>query len=113
MNQHRPHPCASHMASCDHCYLCDVVGICCATLTASQRAQLEAAIQSPVGGLRVAIAEEASTVPSLPELVRRDVRHPRALSASGRLSLSPAPTADPLSHESRKEPQHALSARSK
>ncbi len=23
------HPCAGHMATCDHCYSCDVLGICC------------------------------------------------------------------------------------
>lgn len=25
------HPCADHMATCDHCYSCDVLGICCAS----------------------------------------------------------------------------------
>jgi hypothetical protein len=103
------HPCADH--PCDDCAICRA-GICCATLTASQRAQLEAAIQSPVGGLRAAIAEEASTVPSLPELVRGDASAPLALSASARLGLNPAPIADPLSHDSRKEAVHVIPARS-
>src|ERR1700691_4954968 len=37
--QMSPHPCDGH--PCDHCYICDVVGVCCTTVTPSQRVRLE------------------------------------------------------------------------
>jgi hypothetical protein len=106
------HPCVDHLASCDHCYLCDVVGVCCATISPAQRAQLEAGDSAQRERLYAAITQDAGTVPSLPELMRRDARHSRALSAAARLGLDPAPTADPLSHDSRKEALHVIPARS-
>ncbi len=106
------HPCADH--PCDHCYLCDVVGICCASVASGQpAARLEADDRAQPEGLRAAIAQDAGTVPSLPELVRQDAGSPRVLSAAARLSLRPAPTADPLSHNSRKEAPYVIPARSK
>lgn len=32
------HPCAGH--SCDHCYICDHLGICCGSVSAADRAAL-------------------------------------------------------------------------
>jgi len=52
---------------------------------------------------RAAIAQQAQTIPSLPELVRREAR---LLPASTHLGLHPAP-ADPLYHDSRKDALHA------
>lgn len=33
------HPCADHYATCDHCYQCDVLGICCASTRTPAAAQ--------------------------------------------------------------------------
>jgi hypothetical protein len=104
------HPCADH--PCDHCYCCEVIGICCQKISAEQRARFEADDRAQRDRLHAAIAQEARRTPSLPELVRQDAAHPRALSAATRLGLCPAPAADPLSYDSRKEAVHVLPARS-
>jgi hypothetical protein len=101
------HPCADHL---DHCYSCDFLGICCASLLPAQRELLAASAPARWDRLRAAIAQDAETVPSLPELVRQEAR---LLPASVRLGLCAAPTADPVSHDSRKEPIHVIPARSK
>jgi hypothetical protein len=101
-----PHPCADH--PCDHCYWCDVVGICCQTISAEQRAQLQADER-----LRTAIAKEAGNVPSFQELVRLDaLRRPGALlppAPSPAGLLGPAATSMP--EDSRKEAIHVLVSR--
>lgn len=102
------HPCAGH--PCDHCFTCDVLGVCCASISAEQRARLEADQRAPDSAqLRAAIAQEARTVPSLPELVRREAW--QALPTSARLGLLMAPVSDPLSSNPRKEALHVISAR--
>jgi len=102
-----PHPCANHIASCDHCYCCDVLGICCAGLTAGQRARLEASAQAP-DRLRAALTEDAQHVVSLPELVRQEAQ---ALPAAARLRLLAAPPAASLFPDSsRKEALHDVPA---
>lgn len=60
------HPCDGH--PCDHCYLCDVVGICCMTVAGT--APVAPAITDPDEALRQAIRIERRTVPSLADLVR-------------------------------------------
>jgi hypothetical protein len=103
-----PHPCAGH--PCDHCYVCDVLHVCCCSISAQQRAQLEAERRQPYAGLVAAIVQKAGAEVGLPELVRRDARH---LPASARLGLLAPRTTDPVSHNSRKEAVHVLPARSK
>jgi hypothetical protein len=99
------YPCDGH--PCDHCYLCDVVGVCCMTVTAGQRAKLEAddRAQRNRDSLHAAL-QEAGTVPTLRELVRLEARrYPAGLIAASRLGLLSAPSADPVP-DSRKEPAH-------
>lgn len=107
------HPCAGH--ACDHCYLCDVLGICCATIPAEQRAQLEAGRHAQPEALHAAIVQEAGTAPSLSELVRLDAGGSSSgalLPAAARLGLLAAPAANSLPLDSRKEPLHVIPARS-
>jgi hypothetical protein len=103
-----PHPCNGH--ACDHCYLCDVVGVCCRTVTPDQRALLEAEHRAtPSDRLHNTIIRDAESVVTLPELVYRDAATGTGvLHAARRLGLMAA--ADPFSHESQKEVVHALNA---
>lgn len=105
------HPCDGH--PCDHCYLCDVVGVCCMTVPPGQRAQLEAEHRTaPIDRLHAAILQDAGTVLSLPELVRLEARqYPAGLVAASRLGLLKAPPADHVP-DSRKEPAHVPIPRS-
>lgn len=66
------HPCAGH--PCDHCYLCDVVGICCQTVPASP----QAAINASDGTLRQAILAERGSVVSLSSLIHVEAEFPSA-----------------------------------
>jgi hypothetical protein len=50
------HPCAGH--ACDHCHLCDVEGICCASVSTSDVPGL-VADAALVDRLRSALAEDA------------------------------------------------------
>ena len=101
-----PHPCDGHMASCDHCYRCDVLGECCQTPVPSQ------AVHPPVvvvqrDVLRDAVIEDArSAAPSLSQLVRAEGVRPRLTGL-----LLPGPPAEPIPHHSRKEAVHVLAAR--
>lgn len=107
------HPCADHMASCDHCWLCDELGVCCASVSAAQRTQLEAARNEPYAGLVAVIVSEIGRVPTLAELLRADVerqRLGRALPATPPLQL-PALASESLPIESRKESNHVVSSR--
>lgn len=99
------HPCLPDHA-CDHCYVCDVVGICCGTISPQVRAQLEAAAQQGAQSdeLRAAILAEAGTVPSVGELVRAEAATKLAA------PLMPPPTA-PLVLPSAVEPVTADNAR--
>lgn len=105
------HPCTDH--PCDHCYLCDVVSICCMTVTPGQRVRLEAEYRTaPIDRLHAAVLQDAGTVLSLPELVRLEARqYPAGLVAASRLGLLKAPLADPVP-DSRKEPAHVPIPRS-
>lgn len=98
------HPCDGH--PCDHCYLCDVVGVCCTTVSPDERRRLEGKHQSsPSDRLHAAVLRDAGAVPSLPELVRLDARqYPAGLIAASRLGLLVA--ADPLYPDFRKESAH-------
>lgn len=107
------HVCAGH--ACDHCYLCDVLGICCATIPAEERARLEARRAAPPDVLHATIVQEIGTMPSLSELVRLSAGRSGSsslLPAAARLGLLAAPAADPLPIDSRKETVHVIPARS-
>jgi hypothetical protein len=106
-----PHPCDGH--SCDHCYLCDVVGICCMTITPQQREQLEADDGTQRERLRTAIVLEAGAMPSLGELVRRDAERwrPAPLLSSPSPFVLPRLAAEHIPNDSRKEAIHVLASR--
>ena len=95
------HPCADH--SCDHCYLCDVVGVCCMTISPDVRRQLETEHRTgPSDRLHAAILQDAGIAPNLSELVRLEARqYPAGLVSTARPGLLVAP--NPLSPDSRKE----------
>jgi hypothetical protein len=98
------HCCAGH--PCDHCYLCDVIGICCMTVSTEQRARLEAHVQTELLRLRQAIICEAAAKPSLAAHLRSDMRH---LPAAGLLAPAPLPLlADPPILDQRRENVHVL-----
>jgi|GEM_PF-5490633 len=60
------HPCDGHV--CDNCAICQA-GYCCGSITAEQRAQLEApAINPDDERLREAVEQERGTQPSIAEL---------------------------------------------
>ena len=77
------HPCDGH--DCDHCYLCDVVGICCATVPAA--ASSSSADLRPEDTLRQDIRDEAADSIGLSQLIQIEV--------SVQLSPSSAPAALP------------------
>jgi hypothetical protein len=80
------------MDTCDHCYLCDVVGVCCASVTSTAPA-------SPCTGscqscqhddrLREAVVAERLMVVNLAALVRAEALSGTAI----RLALLAAPAA--------------------
>jgi hypothetical protein len=92
------HPCASHMASCDHCYRCDVLGECCMTPVPGE------AVHPPVvvvqrDVLHDAVIEDArSAAPTLSQLVRAEGVRPRLAGL-----LLPGPPLEPIPNHSRKE----------
>jgi hypothetical protein len=95
------HPCDGH--PCDHCYTCDVLGVCCATVSPGQPRQSEAQARSK--RLHEAIILEARTVPGLTDLIRRDAereRPPKLLPMSSPLGL-PNANAEHIPTDSRKE----------
>jgi hypothetical protein len=97
------HPCAGH--ACDHCFLCDVVGVCCGSVSAAERTQLEAEHREPYVGLAVAIVHEAGSFRSLSELLRADVagRGRGVLADISRPALPAVPTTAATPNRSRKE----------
>lgn len=102
----KTNPCDGH--ACDHCYICDGLGICCASLLPAQRALLAASAPVQWERLREAIAQEAATTSTLTGLVRREAGAPAAaLPVAVRLGLLlPAPV-DPFSPDSKKEVHYA------
>jgi hypothetical protein len=95
------HPCADH--PCDHCYLCDVVGICCQTVR--NAASLAAPDRNTA--LRQAILAEAVSVVTLAHLIRIEAlsvaQAPPLLLPAPPLALpSPAPAPFPLGERIRR-----------
>jgi hypothetical protein len=98
------HPCVGH--ACDHCYLCDVLGVCCSTVSADQRAQLEAGHEAQSGALHTAVVLEAGTGPSLIELVRLEAEKP-----NGAQRLLPAAPAQAEPIDARKGAVNVVASR--
>lgn len=96
------HPCADH--PCDHCYLCDVIGVCC------QAVRDAASLAAPGGdaALRQAVVEEAASVVTLAHLIRIEAlsvaqASPLLLPAPPLALPSPVPAPFPLGEQTRKE----------
>lgn len=104
------HPCDGHV--CDNCAICQA-GYCCGSITAEQRAQLEAGT-SNYGDerLREAVEQERGSQPSIAELVRRDaMQHAPAALPAGRLLSLPASAEASEPTETRKEPVYVVPPR--
>lgn len=99
------HPCDGH--PCDHCYQCDVEGVCCQTVAARQAAQASAARPDP---LRAAIARDARVVPSLRELVRQEAE--AGSLPAVRMGLLAAAGSDRLPSTPRKDAAYVVPSRS-
>lgn len=94
------HPCADHMASCDHCYRCDVLGECCRTPLPGQAARVPVPVVVQRDVLHDAVIEDArSAAPSLSQLVRAEGVRPRLAGL-----LLPGPPVESITNHSRKEP---------
>ena len=63
------HPCEGH--ACDHCYLCDVVGVCCAAVPEGVSVDSWSDDR-----LRDAVVVDAASTASLIELVHIDAARP-------------------------------------
>lgn len=63
------HPCDGHL--CDHCYACDVVGVCCATLSGGLPAET-GCCPDTAAVLREAIQSQATDRVLLVQLIRPD-----------------------------------------
>jgi hypothetical protein len=104
------HPCDGH--PCDHCYTCDVLGVCCATVSPGQPRQSEAQARSE--RLHEAIVLEVRTALSLADLIRLDAERecpPKSLPMPFPLSL-PKADAEHTPTDSRKEAIRVSAARS-
>lgn len=100
-----PHACADHMASCDHCYRCDVLGECCQTPLPGVAVRPPVVVQRDV--LHDAVIEDSkSAAPSLSQLVRAENIRPRLAGL-----LLPGPPAEPIPNNSGKESVYVLAAR--
>lgn len=65
------HPCADHMASCDHCYRCDVLGECCANHPTGDLVT-QAVRLGDLARLRSAIERDLTGCVSLSDLIRTE-----------------------------------------
>jgi hypothetical protein len=107
------HPCVPHHA-CDHCYICETLHICCATIPPEQRAQLEADTkQGQAERFREAVVAEARRVVTLADLIQAEAAQgvPALPPGTASLALPPAPAAEAIPHNSRKEPVYVIAAR--
>jgi hypothetical protein len=99
------HPCDGH--PCDHCYQCDVLGICCMTVTEPQHVSAaQASVIAQPDVLHDAVVQDAKSAISLRELVRIEAQRPHLAGL-----LLPHPDAEPVPNDSRKEAIRVLAAR--
>ena len=66
------HPCQDHMATCDHCYSCEVLHVCCCA-SDSGLARVMAG-PSDLDVMSEAVKEDAHSHLSLSDLIRADQR---------------------------------------
>jgi hypothetical protein len=103
------HPCDGH--ACDHCYLCDVVGVCCATVPHPASSSVATADDQ----LHNALVREACSCSSLGDLINQGGNTRRALPPSSGLQLATGqpPAADFLAllTPPRLEAEHVLAPR--
>jgi len=112
MSTIKHHPCAGH--SCDHCFCCDVLGICCATIPAELRVQLEAAAQTvEAERFRRDVVAEAGQLATLADLICAEAEpgDPALSPGPYRLALPPAPAADATPANNFKEASYVFAAR--
>jgi hypothetical protein len=64
------HPCADHMDTCNHCYLCDVVGVCCMTAPAPTQAAVSQSDGLTI--LREVLSQDDQSRPNLTNLIQAD-----------------------------------------
>ena len=106
------HPCDGH--SCDHCYLCDVVGVCCSTVS-TPAAGAGSTAASDLEVLRRAIVADSDALAGLGQLIAADGASPasalEALAAAGnQLALPPVMASRPLEQPT-KEDSHVIASR--
>lgn len=89
------HPCAGH--NCDHCYTCDVLGICCASVSLDRRVRLTAAGAQCSCDLAAAIRSEAGATAYLRQLIENE--------AAPRPPIRLLPAGSPVSTPSEGSPE--------
>jgi hypothetical protein len=102
------HPCAGH--PCDHCYLCDIVGVCCQTVAGTAPATPAVVRIDPDEALRQAILAERGSRVDLAALVRAEalgVHQPRAALPPAATALPPPASALPPAVEAMPQPVFA------
>jgi len=104
------HPCDGHV--CDNCAICQA-GICCGSITPTERVQLEAAGNNPGDErLREAVGQEHRAQPSIAELVRREASSQSQATPPANSPLAlPAPAPVSVPDESRKETVYVVPSR--
>jgi hypothetical protein len=99
-----PHPCDGH--ACDHCYCCDVLRVCCGSVSAAERVRLEAEHRwLTADRLLIAVRQEAQTTVSLTQLVRQEVKDRRPEQLPMVRALPPAPVL-PIAQEPEPRKEH-------
>lgn len=112
------HPCADHFDTCDHCAICEA-GVCCATLSPKQRAQLESRQQSESERFRYAVIQEGQGIPAFADLVRAEAELEGVgalLLGSVQPALPPAPSIplpNAVPNDSRKEVNYVVATHSR
>jgi hypothetical protein len=99
------HPCAGHMDQCDHCYTCDVLGVCCQAIGAAQHRSSDAQRPATPSVLHDAIVQDARTATSLSHRIQLGITRPSVP------ALLPGQPAEPLVTEIRKEPVRVIATR--
>lgn len=93
------HPCDGH--ACDHCYLCDVVGVCCATVPSAGAAQASC---TDGNAFRDAVVQEAGDRAGLRQLMQLDSAA-RVATSSPALALVAGPPSLSNSFASTTDPE--------
>jgi hypothetical protein len=98
-----PHCCDGH--PCDHCYSCDVLGVCCQTMGAAQHRSSDARRPVAPSVLHDAIVRDAKTATSLRHRIQLGTMR------SSVAALLPGQLAEPPATETRKDPIRVIATR--